>query len=257
MRLKDRVAVVTAAGSGMGRASSVRFAAEGAHVVVVDWDGAAADETVEQIENQGGSARAAVVDVTDLAALQELFAEVDREHGKLHVLYNNAGTPGPEGIDIPLEEYDRTVNLNFRSALYATHFAESSLKKADGKASVIFTSSTSGLVGSPLGVLYSAMKGAVVLLMKSLALRFGTEGVRVNAICPGVTQTPMLQEFFGRGQVAVDIDAKVDAFLQQTVPMGRVALPEEIAAVAAFLASDDASYVHGVALPVDGGLTAK
>jgi NAD(P)-dependent dehydrogenase (short-subunit alcohol dehydrogenase family) len=254
-RLEGRIAVITAAGSGMGRASAERFAAEGAHVVVSDRDGRAAEAVAAGINDKGGSAVANVCDVRELDQIKALVDGVAAEHGVLHVLFNHAGIPGGGGMEIALDDYTRTVEINMRSAFYATSYALPLLRKAEGKGSIIFTSSVSGVVGSPFSPLYSMTKGGIVLLMKSLAVRLGPEGIRANAILPAMIETPMLSEFFGRGSGA-DIEDLKEQY-KSGVPLGRVARPEEIASAAAFLASDDASWVTGVALPVDGGFLAQ
>jgi NAD(P)-dependent dehydrogenase (short-subunit alcohol dehydrogenase family) len=255
MRLQDRVALVTAGGSGMGRAACVRFAEEGAHVIVTDIDEGAAKETVAQIESHGGHGEAHRLDVSDLGAVDALVQNVRERHGVLHVLYNHAGIPGASGIDIAEKDFDFAVDVNIKGAFYLTGKAEDLLLAAEGKASVIFTASVSGIVGSPLSPLYSMTKGAVVLLMKSLALRFGPQGIRVNAICPGPIATSMLPQFFGRDSDA-DVSDVIEKFTAN-VPLGRPGRPEEIANAALFLASDEASFVTGVALPVDGGYLAR
>jgi NAD(P)-dependent dehydrogenase (short-subunit alcohol dehydrogenase family) len=150
MRLQDRIAVITAAGSGMGRAGAMRMAAEGATVVVADLDGAAAEGVCKEIADAGGTAVPFAVDVADVDRLRELFDFVDREYGVLHILYNHAGIPGPTGLDIPIEEFERTIAINQRSAFYGTAYAVPLLQRANGKGSIIFTASVSGVVGSPL-----------------------------------------------------------------------------------------------------------
>ncbi|MDT5076998.1 MAG: hypothetical protein QOJ80_1635, partial [Mycobacterium sp.] len=191
LRLKDRVAVVTGGASGMGRASAKKFVAEGAHVVIADVDELAAAAVAAELSASGpGSARAYALDVTDLSRLRGLVELIEREFGILHVLFNNAGYPGPAGLDAVTDEFDKTVDINVKAGYYATSYAIPLLTKAVPHASVIFTSSTSGVVGSPLSVLYSATKGAVVLMAKSMALSLGGQGIRVNVICPGPTDTP-------------------------------------------------------------------
>lgn len=255
MILKDRIAVITAAGSGMGRASALRMAQEGATVVVADLNEAAAKSTVDEIASQGGKAVPFQLDVSKVEQLRELFQMVEREFGILHVLYNHAGIPGPAGLEMCEEDWDRAVNVNMKSAFFATSYAVPLLRKAEGKASVIFTASTVGLVASPRSPLYSMSKGGVVLLAKSLATALAPQ-IRVNAICPGPVQTPMLSEFFGHvpGTDPADVAAN---FVNTFVPMQRTCRPEEIAEAALYLASDRSSYVTGIALPVDGGFTAK
>jgi NAD(P)-dependent dehydrogenase (short-subunit alcohol dehydrogenase family) len=255
MRLQNRIALVTAGGSGMGQASCVRFAAEGAHVIVTDLDADAAKATVALIEAAGGSGEARQLDVADRAAVSALAAHIRAAHGVLHVLFNHAGIPGASGLDIAESAFDLAVDVNIKGAFFLTAACEDLLRAAEGKASVIFTASVSGLVGSPLSPLYSMTKGGVVLLAKSLALRFGPAGIRVNAICPGPIATPMLPQFFGR-DTGADVSDVIENFTVN-VPLGRRGEPAEIAAAAAFLAGDDASFVTGVALPVDGGYLAR
>jgi NAD(P)-dependent dehydrogenase (short-subunit alcohol dehydrogenase family) len=254
-RLKDRIALVTAAGSGMGRASSIRFAAEGAHVVVSDLDGEAADKVAAEIRAAGGSAIGVTCDVRDLDRIKAVIDDIERRHGVLHVLFNHAGIPGAAGVDIEPDSWADTVDVNLRGAFYATKYALPLLRKAQGKGSIIFTASVSGVVGSPFSPLYSMTKGGMVLFMKSLAIRLGPEGIRANAILPAMIDTPMLPQFLGREHGA-DIADLRDAYMAG-VPMGRMADPSEVAGAAAFLASDDASWVTGTALPVDGGFLAR
>ena len=257
LRLKDRVAVVTGGASGMGRATAQKFVAEGAHVLIADVDEAAATALAAQLSASGpGSAKAYALDVTDLSRLKGLIELVEREFGILHVLYNNAGYPGPAGLDAVTDEFDKTVDINLKAAYYATSYAIPLLTRAVPHASVIFTSSTSGIVGSPLSVLYSATKGAVVLMAKSMALSLGGQGIRVNVICPGPTDTPMLPRFFGR-DTSDGLSDKIAGFVQASIPLQRLATSEDVAGAALFLASDESSFVTGVALPVDGGYLAR
>jgi NAD(P)-dependent dehydrogenase (short-subunit alcohol dehydrogenase family) len=254
-RLAGRVALVTAAGSGMGRASARLFAAQGADVIVTDLDEAAANETVELISGDGGSASARRLDVTDLGGIAQTLREVEQEHGVLHVLFNHAGSPGPPGLDVSEADFDKAIAVNLKSGFFMTSFAAPLLRKAEGKGSVIFTSSIGGVAGSHLSPVYSAAKGGVVVMMKSLALHLSHDGIRVNAICPGPIDTPMFPAFFS-SQPNADPQELVKR-LMTTIPLGRRGLPEEIASAALFLASDDSSFVTGVALPVDGGFLAR
>jgi NAD(P)-dependent dehydrogenase (short-subunit alcohol dehydrogenase family) len=253
-RLEGRVALISAAGSGMGRASAHRFAAEGAHVVVADLDAEKAKTVAGEITDAGGAAEAVACDVADVEQVRGLIAGVERDHGVLHILFNHAGIPGKAGLEMSEEDFDFATNVNLKGAFFATTFAEPLLTKAEKKGSIIYTASTSGLVGSPFSPLYSMTKGGIVVYMKSVAKRLGPAGIRANAICPAMIDTPMLSQFFGREEGA-DIDDLKGKFMQN-VPLNRSAKPEEMAAAAAFLASDDASWVTGVALPVDGGLLA-
>ncbi|NJC71895.1 SDR family oxidoreductase [Planosporangium thailandense] len=254
MLLKDKVALITAGASGMGRAAAELFAREGAHVIVVDVNAEAAKETVTAIEAEGGSATSSVVDVRDLGALKALAEQVTAEHGALHVLFNNVGIPGAAGLDLTEEEWNTGLEINARASFFLSGYLTDALKAA-GNASVIFTSSTSGLIGSPYSPMYSFTKGGVIALVRSMALAFATEGIRVNAIAPGSVETPGLPAFF-RIDDPEEIEKRKQAFFA-TIPMGRAADPSEIAKVALFLASDLSSYVTGVTIPVDGGITAK
>jgi NAD(P)-dependent dehydrogenase (short-subunit alcohol dehydrogenase family) len=258
-RLQGRTALITAAASGMGRASAERFAAEGAHVVVSDIDGDGAAEVVETIEADGGSAEAVSCDVRDLDALKAMVDGIERDHGALHVLFNHAGIPGAgggdSGLDLELDAWDTVMDINVRSAFYLTGYALPLLRRAGNGANILFTASVSGIVGSPLSPVYALTKGGIVLLMRSLAIKLGPEGIRSNAICPAMIETPMLSAFFGRDTGADIEDLK--AAYKGNVPLSRAAHPSEMAAAAAFLASDDASWVTGVALPVDGGFLAQ
>lgn len=254
MLLKEKVALITAGASGMGRAAAELFAREGAHVIVVDVNEQAVKDTAATISSAGGSAEAASVDVRDLDALKALADKVQREHGKLHVLYNNVGIPGAAGLELTVEEWDTSIEINARSSFFLSGYLTDALKAARG-ASVIFTSSTSGLIGSPYSPLYSFTKGGIIALVRSMALAFAQDGIRVNAIAPGSVETPGLAGFF-RTDDPEEIAARKQAFFA-TIPMGRASEPAEIANVALFLASDLASYVTGVTIPVDGGITAK
>ena len=256
MRFNDRVAVVTAGGSGMGRASAIRLAGEGAAVIVADIDPAAARGTVELIADAQGSAEGFTVDVANLDQLRGLFDHVEERHGALHVLFNNAGIPGAAGIEVTPAEWDQAVDINLKSAYFATAYALPLLQRADGRGAIVFNASTGGIVGSQGAPLYGLTKGGVVMLMRSLALTLAAAGVRVNAVCPGPMDTPMLPRFFTR-EVNPEIEAKIPSLIKRLVPMQRPGQPEEVASAVAFLASDDASFITGVALPVDGGYLAQ
>jgi len=253
-RLEGRIALITAAGSGMGRAGALRFAAEGAHVIVSDLDEAAARSVTDEITSAGGTATARRLDVSDLEALRAEFEWIESEFGILHVLYNHAGIPGASGLEVTPEQYEKAMDINLRSAFFATQYAVPLLKKAAPHASIIFTSSTSGVVGSPFSPLYSLAKGGITVFMKAVAKRLGPEGIRSNAILPAMIETPMLSEFFGR-DAGADIES-LKADFAKKVPLARAGSPDEVAAAAAFLASDDASWVTGTALALDGGLLA-
>jgi len=253
-RLEGRIALITAAGSGMGRSGAIRFASEGAHVIVSDLDETAAERVTAEIVETGGKATARQLDVSDVDAIKATFDWVEEEFGILHILYNHAGVPGASGLEVTVEQYTKAMDINLRSAFFATEYAVPLLKKAAPHASIIFTSSTSGVVGSPFSPLYSLAKGGITVFMKAVAKRLGPDGIRSNAILPAMIETPMLSEFFGR-DAGADIEALKSDFAKK-VPLARAGSPDEVAAAAAFLASDDASWVTGTALALDGGLLA-
>ncbi|MXW57840.1 MAG: SDR family oxidoreductase [Acidimicrobiia bacterium] len=252
--LEGRVAVITASGSGMGRAAALRMAGEGAQVVVADLRTDAAIETVDLIAAAGGAASAFTVDVSDVAQIEALMADVGATHGKIDVLYAHAGIPGPAGLDMSEADYEETAAINMKSAFFTVARAVP-LLEASGNASIILTASTSGVVGSPFSPLYSLTKGAIVTFGKSVALALAPK-VRCNIICPGPVDTPMLPLFFGR-EPGTDVKPLMKEFLETSVPLLRPCQPEEIAEAALFLASDASSFVTGVALPVDGGYLAR
>ena len=256
MLLEGRIALITGSGSGMGRASAVKMAAEGATVIVADWNLDGANETVALI-GKGGAGRgiAYKIDVTDIAAIQEMFAFVDKEFGKLNVLFNHVGTPGPGGLAVSEEEFARTIDLNMKGAFYCTRYAEPLLRKAAGQASVIFTASISGMIGSLFSPLYSMVKSGIVGFGRALALSLAPD-IRVNVICPGAVDTPMLNGFFGRDP-NVDAATNVQNFVNNAVPLRRLCTADEIADAAVFLASDRSSFVTGLIMPIDGGYTAR
>ncbi|GAA3759200.1 SDR family oxidoreductase [Plantactinospora mayteni] len=254
-RLGGRVAAVVGGGSGMGRSISLRLADEGAAVYVADLSDEAARAVVSEIERAGGAAYARKVDATDTEALRSFYGDIDAAHGRLHVLHHQVGMPGAGGIDVSVQDFDRAIDVNVKSAFYVATLGYELVKKADGAGSISMTASTAALVGSPFSPLYSMTKGALTSFTRALALFAAPDRVRVNVICPGPVDTPMLPTFFGRDPGA-NMQDLMSEFIG-LVPLGRPASPEEIAGVVAFLASDDAGFVTGVTIPIDGGLTAR
>jgi 3-oxoacyl-[acyl-carrier protein] reductase len=253
MILAGKVAVITGAASGMGRAGALRFAREGAKVVVADLNEAGAKEVVEQIADAGGAATALRCDVStaeDNIAAVRLATD---SYGGLDVFWANAGLPQAfrKITEIDVEEFDKLIAVNARAPWLGAKAALPALR-ARGGGSFILTASLSGLKGRPDATAYQTSKGAATMLVKSLAKEFGPYGIRVNSVCPIASETPMWSQFMN-GYLEPAKAAKVFA---QGIPLGRLAEPEDVAGAALFLAGPDSAYISGVNLPVDGGSSA-
>ncbi len=250
MKLKDRVALVTGAGSGIGQASAVLFAREGARVAVVDVREDAAKATAEQIEKAGGQALAIRADVSKAADNQAAINQTLARWGRLDVFYANAGVPQfPAAVgDVDESVFDQIMAVNVKGVFLGAKYAMPVMKRQKSGVFLI-TASTSAIRPRPGVQCYSASKGAVAVMAKSLALEGAPFGVRVLAIAPVATETPMLPTFMGKKEV----DEEGMARYRGTVPLGRLNLPEDIAKAALFLASDDAAMMTGSCVEVDGG----
>lgn len=259
MRMANKVGLVTAAASGMGRAGAIRAAAEGACVGVVDIDGKGVDNVVKTIEQAGGKAIPLIGDLRKDDFSRDIVHQTVKAYGGLDFAWCHAGHPGPSEIEkVDMELWDIAVDLNLRTALITTAAAIPEMRKR-GKGSLLYTSSTSGLRGSPHSPVYSAMKFGIIGFMRSLAARYAKENIRANVVCPGGVDTPMLRTFLARPDDPVRSKLDMNDLLKdraKRAPMGRTSEPEEIAAMALFLLSDDASYVSGAAIPVDGAMVA-
>ncbi len=256
MRLKGKNALITAAASGIGRAAAVLFAREGAAVAVADIDKGRIGDTLAEIKGAGGRGHGIPCDLTGDADSRRIVHEAVDALGGLDILWNNVGHPGPGRVEgIHMDDYDMAMTLNVRSVLITTSEAIPAMR-ARGGGSILFTSSIAGIYGSPFSPVYSAAKFGVTGLTKSLALRLAADNIRVNCVCPAPIDTPMLDLFMGRPDVEANKHENL-ARMKQAVPLGRVGTPLEVAHAGLFLASDEASYITGVSLPVDGGYTAR
>src|SRR3989441_4905034 len=250
-RLKGKVALITGAGMGMRREAAVLFAEEGARVVVCDINKQAAEETVALVGKAGGEGLAAVGDVAVEEDVKRLVGEGPRRFGPLHVLYNNAGVLWKDQDRSVLETdekwWDRVMAINLKSVFWVTKHGIPQLQKAGG-GSIIMMGSVSALAGFTRAQdAYTAAKGALISLTKSLAIQFARDRIRCNVIHPGIVDTPLQAPYL--------TDAIRKEF-ETGIPLGRIAQPREIAYVALFLASDESSFMTGAELVVDGGFTA-
>jgi NAD(P)-dependent dehydrogenase (short-subunit alcohol dehydrogenase family) len=256
MRLRNKCAIITAAASGMGRAGVEVFCREGARVAAIDINADALAALAGDLRRRGVEVETVQADLADAAHARAAIEEATRRLGGVDGLWAHAGSPGPGDVErLDLPAYQAAIALNVTSAIVSAGAVVGSMRERGG-GSILFTASVSGLVGSMFSPIYSAAKFAVVGLGKSLALKYAKDGIRVNVLCPGLADTPMKSAFTSRTgdpEEAVRNEERLIA----TVPMGRLCRASEVADAALWLASDEASCVTGVALPIDGGYTAR
>lgn len=251
MRLADKVAIITGAGGGMGRVAAEMFAREGARVVVAEYSEAAGNETVERIQAAGGQATFVRADVSKEADARAMVDHALATYGRLDCLYNNAGVM-PEAdhsvIDTDVDTWDKVMAVNVRGVYLGCKYAIPAMEAAGG-GSIINIASFVAILGCTVPQdAYTASKGAVLSLTRSLAVQFGPKGIRTNAICPGPVETPLLMDWLVKDEEAKRIRLARN-------PSGRFGKPEEIVHMAVYLASDESRWTNGAQLVVDGGIT--
>ena len=249
--LENKVALVTGAGSGIGRASSLILAREGAKMVVSDIDASGAEETLSLIKERGGDGVFVHADVSKSNDVQELISRAVSTYGRLDCAYNNAGIEGYMSgrlHEYPEETWDRLVDINIKGVWLCLKY-EIPLMLEQGGGAIVNTASVAGLVGARRLSAYIASKHAVVGLTKAAALEYAQDGIRVNAVCPGTIDTPMMDRLIAGWKTDEDMNTRQ--------PIGRLGTPAEVAETVAWLCSDAASLVTGIAMAVDGGQTAE
>jgi len=251
-KLADKVIIVTGGSTGIGRAAALRCAAEGAKVVVADVNTVDAPATVEEIRRAGGTANFIRTDVANGAEVKAMVAETVRTFGRLDGAFNNAGIEGTFTNILKMSEdsFDRTIAVNLRGVWLCLKYQIEQIVSQGTGGSIVSTASVAGLIGTRGASAYCASKHGVVGLTKAVALEFARKRIRVNAVCPGVIRTAMVQRLMDEGGIE-------EAALRAQEPMDRLGEPREIGDTVAWLLSEDASFITGVALPVDGGYMAQ
>nr|WP_263326637.1 SDR family NAD(P)-dependent oxidoreductase [Neobacillus sp. Marseille-Q6967] len=255
MRLKDKVAIITGAGSGQGKAAAKIFAREGAVVIIAEWNEVNGKQVEDEINAAGQEALFIQTDVSNENNIIALVDEVMKRYGKIDVLFNNAGVGFSSNskykmdrlTETPLQDWNQILSINLNGVYLLSKYVIPIMKKQNG-GSIINNSSLNGIIGVPGADAYTASKGAVVALTRVMAVDYGKYNIRVNCICPGAIDTPMIAEVMNN-------EAFYSAFTSN--PLRRVGKPEEIANAALFLASEESSYITGLIMPVDGGVAAQ
>ena len=253
--LEGKVALVTGAARGIGMATAMRLARDGADIIAIDLAGSPWDELRDEVRRHGRDFLACEGDVADEATWEETMAQARERFGRIDILFNNAGISGPASPlrDYPVAEFDRVMRVNCRGVFLGMKFGAAAMRGSSG--SIINMSSVSGIGGGRSLFAYNASKHAVIGMTKVGAVELAEHGIRVNAICPAMTETAMMLDLeIGKN---TDEIAALRGHFTSMIPLGRYAAPSEIASVVAFLASDASSFINGAAIPVDGGLKAQ
>lgn len=253
MKLKDKVAIITGAGAGIGYATALLFAKEGAKVVVADLDPKAGKETLNRIKKDGGSGLFIKANVAKVNDVRKMVEETLKHYGKIDILVNNAGnyTKG-DVVTTSEENWDRILDVNLRGIYLCSKYTIPEMIKKGG-GSIVNVASEAGLVGIKNQVVYNVSKAAVIMLTKSTAIDFADKGIRVNNVCPGTTETPLV-----RAAIQKEKDPKkARKALEECRPANRLGRPEEIASAILYMASDEPGYATGSSLVIDGGYTAQ
>ncbi len=253
MRLEQRIAVITGAGSGIGREMALLFAREGASILAADLNGGAAEATASMVKEAGGTCAALAVDASKPADVERMIAQAIETYGRVDILCNNAGIGSTtDVVDCEPDEWDRVMTVNVKSVYLGCKYAVPHMIEQGGGV-IVNTASVAGMVGIVKRASYSASKGAVIALTRQVAIEYVEQGIRVNCICPGTVDSPWV----GRLLDETADPAAARAGLVARQPMGRLGDPKEIAKAALYLASDDAAFITGTGLVIDGGLTAR
>ena len=253
MRLADKVCVITGAGSGIGQAAAVLFAAEGAWVIVADINAGSAEGTVAAIRDAAGTATAVEVDVSQAASIEQMFATTLAAYGRLDVLVNNAGYGKAATVEETEEaEWDRLMAVNLKGVYLGCKYAIP-IMRGQGAGVIVNTASVVALVGIAKRAAYCASKGGVAALTRAMAVDHAGDGIRVNCVAPGTVETPYFTEIFAKSAEPTALRRDLEA--RHLMP--RLARPEEIASAMLYLASDESSFVTGSTMVVDGGMTAR